>query len=452
MAYRKAGSRALAALAFGVSFLAAEPLRLHPENPRYFLYRGQPTILITSAEHYGAVLNLDFDGAKYLDALAQAGLNYTRIFAGAYREVPGSFNIERNTLAPREGRFLSAFDPAFPERLRGFVRQAAAQGIVVEVTLFCTFYEDKLWELSPLNVKPGVPRQEALTLKHPELTRRQEEHVRRVVAALKDEENVFYEICNEPYFNGVTLEWQRHIAATIAAEERRLGVKHLIAQNIANGRQLVRDPDPNVSILNFHYARPPVTVAENHGLGRVIGCDETGFDGFDDAFYRIQGWDFVIAGGGLYNNLDYSFAVGFEDGTFRAPGTTPGGGSAALRQQLRHLREFMAGFAFVRMAPFAAVTAPDASVSALAEPGKQYAVYLHQARQLPNMRPRYVVQTAEQRTMVELAVPPGRYTARWVDPKTGKTIQETTVENQRSLLSLPSPAYREDIALSLKRL
>ncbi|MEI2723754.1 MAG: hypothetical protein V9H26_09500 [Verrucomicrobiota bacterium] len=39
------------------------PLSLHPNNPHYFLWRGQPTVLITSAEHYGAVVNLDFDYA-----------------------------------------------------------------------------------------------------------------------------------------------------------------------------------------------------------------------------------------------------------------------------------------------------------------------------------------------------------------------------------------------------
>ncbi len=48
------------------------PLALHPENPRYFLFRGKPTVLVTSGEHYGAVLNLDFDYVRYLDALATA--------------------------------------------------------------------------------------------------------------------------------------------------------------------------------------------------------------------------------------------------------------------------------------------------------------------------------------------------------------------------------------------
>jgi len=37
------------------------PLKLHPANPHYCLFNGQATILITSTEYYGAVVNLDFD-------------------------------------------------------------------------------------------------------------------------------------------------------------------------------------------------------------------------------------------------------------------------------------------------------------------------------------------------------------------------------------------------------
>src|SRR6476661_6100827 len=85
---------------------AAEPLSLHPDNPHYFLFRGKPTILITSAEHYGAVLNPDFDYIKYLDELAAHGLNNTRTFSGAYVEPQGAFNIAKNTLAPDGKKFL----------------------------------------------------------------------------------------------------------------------------------------------------------------------------------------------------------------------------------------------------------------------------------------------------------------------------------------------------------
>ena len=63
-------------------------------------------MLIGSTEHYGAVLNLDFDYAKYLDALQAAGLNLTRTFTGAYVEPEGAFKIDKNTLAPASGRLI----------------------------------------------------------------------------------------------------------------------------------------------------------------------------------------------------------------------------------------------------------------------------------------------------------------------------------------------------------
>lgn len=53
----------------------------------------------------------------------------------------------------------------------------------------------------------------------------------------------------------------------------------------------------------------------NYGLKRVIADDETGFRGSDDFVYRYEGWEFTLAGGAIYDNLDYSFSVGHEDGS-----------------------------------------------------------------------------------------------------------------------------------------
>ena len=64
-------------------------------------------MLVTSGEHYGAVLNLDFDYARYLDELAAHGLHHTRTFSGTYREVPASFGITDNTLSPKPVKFIS---------------------------------------------------------------------------------------------------------------------------------------------------------------------------------------------------------------------------------------------------------------------------------------------------------------------------------------------------------
>ena len=88
----------------------------------------------------------------------------------------------------------------------------------------------------------------------------------------------------------------------------------------------------------------------------------------------------MIAGGALYNNLDYSFAVGHEDGSFVYPDTQPGGGSAALRRQLKVLKDFIDGFDFVRMSPdMSAIKGGvprSGTARALVEPNRAMAIYV----------------------------------------------------------------------------
>lgn len=120
----------------------AQPLRLHPENPHYFLFRGRPAVLVTSGEHYGAVINGEFNYRVYLAELQRRNLNHTRVWAGAYREVPGDFSITRNTLAPAPDKFiapwakveggrfdLTKWSPEYFERVKDFMREAAAAGL-----------------------------------------------------------------------------------------------------------------------------------------------------------------------------------------------------------------------------------------------------------------------------------------------------------------------------------
>jgi hypothetical protein len=128
--------------------------------------------------------------------------------------------------------------------------------------------------------------------------------VRKIVAELNRYDNLYYEICNEPYFGGVTLDWQHHIAETIVATEKSLPNKHLISRNVANGSASVDRPHPAISIYNFHYASPPDAIATNDHLNKVIGDNETGFKGTNNLPYRVEAWAFILAGGGLYNNLD----------------------------------------------------------------------------------------------------------------------------------------------------
>jgi len=443
------------------------PIALHPENPHYFLFRGKPTVLVTSGEHYGAVLNRDFDFVKYLDTLAADGLELTRTFSGAYVEPQGAFRIEKNTLAPAAGRLicpwarsevpgyagggnrfdLAKWDDAYFARLRSFLGAASERGIVVEYVFFCPFYEDSQWQLSPMNAANNlagigaIERTKVYTLDgHGGLLDVQLALVREVIARTQEFDNLFFEIANEPYFGGITLEWQHRIADEIVAAQRDRSRRHLIAQNIANGKAKVVDPHPAVSIFNFHYASPPDTVALNWNLGKVIGDDETGFRGTADLHYRMEGWEFVLAGGALYDHLDYSFAVGHEDGTFRYPPTQPGGGGKDLRHQLRVLKEFIHSFDFVRMAPdasFVVATKPETvRARTLSQPGEQYAVYFFGGKQV----------------IVTLQVPGGDWITEWVDTRSGRVEKREEVGiRPAGQVTIASPAYRDDVALRVVR-
>lgn len=455
----------LAILSLALFSASAAPIKLHPTNPHYFEWRGKPTVLITSAEHYGALLNLDFNYYLYLQTLQRDGLNNTRVFSGAYCENPTAFNISSNSMAPLAGKFLAPWarsstpgyanggnkfdlnqwDPAYFFRLKNFMREADKRGVVVEFTLFCPFYKDDMWALSPMNVANNVNgigsvnRTNVYTLdQHGGLLAVQETLVRKLVAELKDCDNLMWEICNEPYFGGVTMEWQHRIADVIVDAEKNFKRKHLITQNIANGKKKIENPHPAISVFNFHYASPPDAVPLNYGLNKVIGDNETGFKGTGDAHYRMEAWEFILAGGALYNNLDYSFAVGREDGTYQYPPKQPGGGNPGFRHQMKILKDFIHSFDFVRMKPdksFIKAGVPEkARVQALAESGQQYALYLK----------------GDGIGAITLDLPKGRYRTEWIDVLTGESIAPAAINHTGGPMTVVVPPGTKEIAFRAK--
>lgn len=380
------------------ALVSTEPspvLRQSPENPRYLEYKGEALVLITSAEHYGAVLNMDFDYKTYLQTLADEGLNYTRIFTGTYLEpVNNVFGIQRNTLAPAEGSFLAPFvvrdggydlsqyDPAWFGRLKSFISLADELGIIVEMTLFSSIYSETAWTLMPFHPSNNVngtsleDYHRVHTLYNGELLPFQEAFVREVVRELNDFGNIFFEIQNEPWSdnqnlaafvheddslvykhhwqqkvelaNQLSMDWQARMVEVIRETEAGLANTHLIAQNICNF-QFDVDPVPEgVSIINFHYADPEAFL-DNLGKDVVIGLDETGFMDKYDSLFIYQAWRSICSGGGLYNNLDYSFTVGHEKGDWEIAASNPGWGSPEFRSKLARLSKWVHGLPFTEM-------------------------------------------------------------------------------------------------------
>jgi hypothetical protein len=467
-----------------------QPIRLHPANPHYFLFRGKAVALITSGEHYGAVLNRDFDYHHYLATLEADGLNYTRLFAGAYVEVPAkSFGILHNDLAPEPGRFLAPWargdtpgyagggnkfdlekwDSDFFARYHDFLSEAAKRGIVVEVTLFSAHYAEAQWQVSALNSANNVNGTDAIdwkkinTLENGNILAHQEKYTRKIVREANAFDNVIFEIQNEPwsdrpvltdvinpylrspardtYPNSVDLSdelsmaWQARVVEWITQEESSLLNRHLIAQNYSNFRLPVRKLLPHVDIVNFHYAYPDAVLL-NYGLGKAISYDETGFLGGDDGAYRRQAWNFMLSGGSVFDSLDYSFTTGHEDGSYSEP-NGPGGGSPVLRHQLRFLSEFLQSFSLVDLRPDTRTLkhAAGATARVLSNAGKEYAIYLD----------------GDGPTDLTLELPPADYSSEWVNIVTGKIEQWEKFAHKGGDKVLQSPAFQNGIALRLKK-
>ncbi len=442
-------------------------------------------VLIGSGEHYGSVVNLDFDYKKYLQATAADGMNTTRLFTGAYIEKLGDFGIAKNTLAPVAGRLvlpwqrsatvgyalggtkfdLTKWDDAYFNRLRDFVIEARQNGVIVEVNLFSAHYADG-WKYSAFNPKNNVNKTDSIasslvnTLQNGNILAYQEAYVRKIVRELNGFDNLYFEIQNEPWAEQTDIvlrrdeygsekdwrstlqvvsqrsnDWQRQVARWIKDEENRLPTKHLISQDVSNFHYPITDADPNMSIFTFHYALPEA-VSENYHLNKVIGFNETGFAGRSDSTYRRQAWRFLMAGGGLFNQLDYSYSVGAETGqdtTYSAPG----GGSPALRAQYKILKNFFGKLNFIQFRPDQSVVtaAPGAMTKALSDGRSQWVIYYEPM--------------AVKAHDLTLNLPKGNYQAEWTDVLTGKSLKRETITTGR--LSIPDSKSDKVVVISAVR-
>jgi hypothetical protein len=478
---------ALLLLALCTGVCAAEPIRLHPDNPHYFLFRAKPTVLITSAEHYGAVVNRDFDYVAYLDALKRYGLNATRIYPGFLIE-PVDKWLPGNSLGPRpEARImpwarsdvpgaamggrrfdLDRWDADFFARLRDFIAKAGDRGIVVEICLFNAQYADT-WPIAPLyheNNIQGVGDcdfKDAQTLKHADLVRREEDYVRKVVQEVNSFDNVVLEICDEPFITGTPIgeagAWVGHMLDVVAAAERELPNKHLVAQQVEGplGGPCDFSADPRVSVIVAQY----VWVADGEQLGgmqaldrkyghdKPIELNETciypvWYHGDTVGASRVEAWEFIVGGGASFNQLNQLYTVA------NPAGDTPD--NARICQSLGNLRDFIYSFDFLKMRPDRGSIVSGVPAGAycrmISEPGRQYALYLHHSA--GGEGPVYEVTPGDYRETLVLDLPAGNYRAEWLDPASGVVLGADRFDHAGGSRALATPSHSVDLALRIK--
>jgi hypothetical protein len=344
---------------------------------------------------------------------------------------------------------------------------AAEKNIIVEVTLFSSIYRDYHWDISPqnpannINIENELSRFDAQTLNNGALFEYQVSFVRKMVQELNDFDNFFFELQNEPWsdhavpvYNLVnkedlnpgdwtykadfadegSMEWQAKLAAVIVEEENKLSQKHLIAQNYTNFKAPIPVVGDNISIINFHYAWPDA--AEwNYHYNKVIGFDESGFAGSGDAVYRRQAWQFMLSGGGLFNNLDYSFFAGHEDGM--GVNKAPGGGSDTLRMQLKVLSNFLHGFELEKLYPnnTCVVSSPGLIPYVLSDKNNSYAVFLRAI--------------GTDHTTIQLRADQGNYSVHPLNTITGKYTDPLNIKSLEGIITFDVDIPEGELAIKI---
>ncbi len=475
----------------------AEPVRVWRTNPRYFEFQGKPLVLLTTDHHYGAVIDRDFDFARYLDYLGRAGMNLTRIYPGGMFEPPDKY-LKGNPLGPRAGRQilpwarsgksgahpqlgepghpsykfdLDRWDPEYFSRLKAYVKLAAKKGIIVEIAFFNGMYEDS-WPLNALyhgNNIQGAGGYEAsecglFTTGDPrnrDVLRYQKSYVVKLTEELNEFENVIFDLCDEPSLHGKpdgsvlhvadekVIPWLLELKDAFLEAEARLPKKHLLGQTaISLSPDLSREDW--CEWVPVEYVRPAATALEKDCDVRKpflnVESDYYGF-GLTKPYtidqVRAEGWWFMLRGGAGTISLNGEFFRGQETGSKNTRGQ--------IAPQRRALRRFMERFdlAGIEAFPGLGSVPADTIAAAIAEPGKQYGLYLCHGK--PGPHHFVTVRGSYRDSMVFKAVPAGTYRLRWFDPATGSRRGEAMVTWKGGDMEIKTPAYELDIALRINR-
>lgn len=485
----------------------SSPIRIHPDNPKLFEFRGRPLKLITATEHYGAVMNRLFRFEPYLADAAEKRITLTRLFV-LYRELQSSHN-PYSTCKPESPDYIAPFErtgpgtaldglpkfdldrpnPEFFDRLHRFLSLSSQYGIIVEIVLLSNTYGLDVWALNPLNSRNNVNGlddihwQDYMSTRHRKLFERQATHVRRIVEETNRYDNVIYEICNEPGGahperpenpSAVEVnEWQMALRDVIRQTEAGLPNKHLVVGQEA----FTWEPWEQSSTKTFHelpfdvvnvHPLPGTTYqGANYDMGRFmskelklravrdfclatysapkpLNLDE---DNAASRFLDLDGWTIhrKRAWTTLLSGAHYDY-IDFSIIPTRETGTPES--NRAIRTWTKHLSEFVHSTDLLRARPlsgFITKHPPHTLESVFAVEGQDYAIYLADERELTDAGCGEPINGE-----IAFDLPEGTYRASCYSPVTGLYSPGIPVAGgPNAVLTLPE--FRHDIVVRIVR-
>jgi len=422
---------------------ARGPLRVHPDNPRYFTDGTGRAVLLAGSHTWPNLVDMGptdppprFDFEAYLDFLTEHGHNFIRLWTweSTTWDTRGNREGRRHHCAPlpyaRTGpgkaldgkpRFdLARYDPAYFERLRRRVEAAGRRGIYVSVMLFegwAMQHAPGAWESHPFHPKNNINGingdtngdgrgLEVHELADPKVTALQEAYVRKVIDTVGDLDNVLYEISNENH--PASTSWQYHMIRFIHAYEKPRPKQHPVGMTFqykgGRNRTLFESPaewvspNPNTDVprgYNYRDNPPPAD-------GRKVVLADT------DHLWGIGGsdrwvWKTFLRG------LNPLFMDPYDGGVLaqRHPERWP-----ALRRALGQVLRWSRRVDLAAMTPRPDLASTGYCLAATKGPRPQVLVYLPEGGE----------------ATVDLRPLGGRLAVEWFDPATGRSRPGGTVE------------------------
>jgi len=483
---------------------SSSPIAIHPQNARYFLFRGRPLVLLAASEHYGSIVNRRFDFERYLHDAAARKQTVTRTFL-LYRELQSVRNPysplkpespDYVTPYPRTGPGtahdgelkydLDQWNSEYLDRLHGFLSLASQLGIVVELTVFSNTYEDEIWGLNPLrfgNNLQGVGNvkwQEYLSQREAKLFERQIAFARKVVQETSRYDNVYYEVCNEPGGGFAAMPspaevdaWQAAIATTLREEMKKLNRHHLLSGQYA----FTYEPDffqgfdsaysgQMLDIVNIHPLPHLDLKGRKYELGNfmskelqlrefrdffVAACkeakptvsdeDNAASIYLDDAGWTIERKRAWMA---VMCGSHYDF-IDFSIQAHLEAGTDES--QKKIRNWIRNLSQFIASYDFIPASNSQEwiLGAPDLTVAAgLAVEGKDYVAYIADSREVSDAQAGKPIQGK-----FSVRLPAGDYQLRFYSPVSGQYVHSQNIRGDAA--KIPLGPFEHDVALRITR-
>ncbi len=413
------------------------PLRVHPDNPAYFMDYARKAVCLTGFHTWDNLQDMGdgeppepFDYGEYLRSVKSHGCNYIRMWRWEmprYRYpdspmrhcVPQPWQRTGPAIA-RDGKpafDLTKFDARYFVRLRERVERAAREGVYVSVMLFeghAVQFAEEAWCYHPFAAGNNVNDLDAgfgegdgrayYTLKARWLTSLQEAYVRQVVGALSHLGNVLFEICNEA--GQYSTEWQYHMIRYIKSLERGKPVHHPVGMTFqfkgGSNANLFAGPadwiSPN-SEGGYQDDPPPadgrkVVLADTDHLWGIGGKPDWAWKSFVRGLHPV-----------------YMDPYRDEDPLFSELSSNRG--CPELREHLGYIQRFARGMNLAAMSPHGELVTTS---YCLASPGAEYLVYLPEAGSVT----------------VDLSAAKRFFRVSWFEPETGEFAREPSVEGGRS--------------------